>query len=205
MTRRMIITSATAVAALGLVCAGGASAASAQPSGGEKGSTSVTVPVQGRQIPIDDTGHNYRMTGGLVGKWRINPTLTLHDAPTLYSEAGQETFDGCLDLNRNGRCGHREPQGRLRSVYLYWVSFDSDGKLVRGQCIHPITGGDGDFAGARGVIDMVDRPVGDEVRTTYRGTVILNAEPSEIGQRVAAKTAPSSGAAKVSNRSQVGC
>lgn len=26
---------------------------------------------------------------------------------------------------------------------------------------------------------MVDRPVGDEVRTTYRGKIILNAVPSE--------------------------
>ncbi len=205
MTTRMIITSAAAVAALGLVCAGGASGASAQPSAGEVSSTGLTVPVEGRQIPIDDTGLNYRMTGGLVGTWRIQPVQTLHDAPTLYSEAGLETFDGCLDLNRNGRCGLREPQGRLRTVYLYWVSFDADRNLVRGQCIHPITGGDDDFAGARGVIEMVDRPLGDQVRTTYRGTVILGAEPTEIGQRVTAQAAPGTGEAAVSNSSRVGC
>lgn len=205
MTNRMIITSATAVVALGLVGTCGAVAASAQPSVAETSSTSVMVPVEGRQIPIDDTNLNYRMTGGLVGIWRMQPTQTLHDAPTLYSEAGLETFDGCLDLNHNGRCGPREPQGRLRTVYLYWVSFDADQKLVRGQCVHPITGGDSDFAGARGVIEMVDRPVGGDVRTTYRGTVVLGAEPTEIGQRVAAQPAPSTGGADVSTSSRGGC
>jgi hypothetical protein len=62
----------------------------------------------------------------------------------------------------------------MRFAYLYWASFDSDGNLLRGQCVHPVTGGDGSFTGARGVLRMVDRPVGGgEVRTTYRGRVVL--------------------------------
>lgn len=70
-------------------------------------------------------------------------------------------------------------RGELRLAFLYWAYYDLDGNLVKGQCTHPITGGRGAFVGARGLLEMVDRPVGDEVRTTYRGKIILNAVPTE--------------------------
>ena len=97
----------------------------------------------------------------------------------MYVEAGTEVFKGCIDRNHNGRCGASDVSGELRLAFLYWAYYDLDGNLIKGQCTHPITGGTEAFVGARGLLDMVDRPVGDEVKTTYRGEIILNAVPSE--------------------------
>ena len=70
----------------------------------------------------------------------------------------------------------------MNLTFLYWASFESDGTtLIKGQCVHPITGGTGAFEGARGLLNMYDRLVGGEVRTTYRGDIVLNAVPDEDG------------------------
>jgi hypothetical protein len=154
---------------------------SVESADGVAGSTeSRTVRVAGRQIPIDLDNGLYEMRGSLVGDWRYIPTKVLHDTATLYAEAGVEVFDGCIDRRpRDGKCTGRDYRGELHLAFLYWASFDLDGDLIRGQCVHPVTGGKGAFAGARGRLDMVDRPVGDEVRTTYRGRIELNAVPTE--------------------------
>jgi hypothetical protein len=139
-----------------------------------------TVRVAGRQIPVDLDNGLYEMRGSLVGDWQYIPREVLHDQPTLYAEAGVEVFTGCIDRRpRDGRCTRRDRRGELHLAFLYWASFDANGDLIRGQCVHPVTGGRGAFAGARGRLDMVDTPVGDEVRTTYRGRITLNAVPAE--------------------------
>ena len=56
--------------------------------------------------------------------------------------------------------------GRARAIrpercsfsFKYWAQFDEQGALVWGTCTHPITGGTGAFAGATGVLAMVDTP-----------------------------------------------
>jgi hypothetical protein len=168
--------------AVGMACAG-AAPAMAQPAADDRGGGwshhARTVHVRGQQVLVDAQTFRYEMRGDLVGRWTMVPAPALHDMPTLYVEAGTEYFVGCIDRNHNGRCGRREPGGRLTTAYLYWASFDANKALLRGQCVHPVTGGTKDFRGARGVITMVDRPVGDEVRTTYRGDLVLDAVPSE--------------------------
>ena len=147
---------------------------------GSDGTPRRVVRVRGQQIPVDVANGRYSMRGDLIGDWRYIPrTPPLHASETLYVEAGTEVFNGCIDRNRNGRCGARDDRGELHLAFIYWASFDLDGGLLRGQCVHPVTGGSGAFAGARGVLHMVDRPVGDEVRTRYRGKIVLNAVPSE--------------------------
>jgi hypothetical protein len=98
----------------------------------------------------------------------------------IDAEVGRK---GCIDRDRNGRCGSRDYRGELRLAFIYWASFDTDGNLIKGQCVHPIPGGRGAFVGARGKLNMVDRPVGDRVKTTYRGEIILNAVLSEVPRR----------------------
>jgi len=139
-----------------------------------------TVRVAGREIPVDLANGLYEMRGSLVGDWKYIPREVLHNNPTLYAEAGVEVFKGCIDRRpRDGRCTRRDHRGELHLAFLYWASFDLDGDLIKGQCVHPVTGGRGAFAGARGRLDMVDTPIGDEVRTTYRGRITLNAVPTE--------------------------
>jgi len=139
-----------------------------------------TVHVAGRQIPVDLANGLYKMRGSLVGKWQYIPKEVLHNTPTLYAEAGVEVFNGCIDLRpRDAKCTRSDDRGELHLAFLYWASFDRDGNLIKGQCVHPITGGKGAFAGARGTLRMVDTPVGDQVRTTYRGHIRLNAVPTQ--------------------------
>jgi hypothetical protein len=167
--------------ALAITCAGIAPAALASPNDDGAGSSeSHSIRVSGRQIPVDVAKGMYTMRGSLIGDWLYIPKKVLHDDPTLYVEAGVEVFNGCIDRRpKDGKCTGRDYRGELHLAFLYWASFDPSGDLIQGRCVHPITGGKGAFAGARGVLTMVDTPVGDEVRTTYRGRVMLNAVPSE--------------------------
>lgn len=167
--------------AVAIACASVAPAAVAGPDDGTgRAGTPRTVHVRGEQIPVDAANGRYVMRGDLVGDWLYVPrTPPLHTSDTLYVEAGTEVFQGCIDRNRDGRCGRRDHRGELHLAFLYWASYDLDGDLVRGQCVHPVTGGSGAFTGARGLLTMVDTPRGEEVRTTYRGTIELGAVPSE--------------------------
>lgn len=137
------------------------------------------VHVAGQQLPVDVEKGDYEMRGDLLGEWKYIALHRLHQADTFYSEAGVEVFRGCIDLRGNGACDRRDPHGELHFAFLYWASYDAKGGLIKGQCVHPVTGGKKDFAGARGRLDMVDRPDGDEIRTTYRGRIELRAVPGE--------------------------
>ena len=142
-----------------------------------------TVHVTGKQKLVEYTPElsTYVMEGDLVGDWVYDPVgPPLYKSQTFYAEAGQETFTGCIDRNRDGACGRRDRRGTMNLTFLYWASFEADGTtLIAGQCVHPITGGTGAFKGARGVLHMRDRLVNGEVRTTYRGDIQLNAVPDE--------------------------
>jgi hypothetical protein len=152
------------------------------------------VHVRGGLIPIYGTP-NYVVRGDLIGTWLyIAQPEPLHEAPTLYAQAGTEIFNGCVDLDRNGRCGRADYRGQIHTVFLYWASFDSQGDLLKGQCVHPITGGTGAFVGSRGLLHMTDTLVSSGVKTTYSGEILLNAVPSE-GPTSPLSTAPQSGRA----------
>ena len=154
----------------------------------------AVVHVSGTQVPINANQGKYRMRGDLRGTWFVDTTKVLHSSPRLFVASGHERFRGCVDADRDKRCAPGEPSGVMRFAYLYWASFDAQGDLVRGECVHPVTGGGGAFARARGVLHMVDRPVaGGEVRTTYRGRLRLAgdgccrspAAPSRLGASAA--------------------
>src|SRR5829696_10312255 len=75
-----------------------------------------------------------------------------------------------------------EPSGALAFDYVLSMQYDPDsGWLIKGPCLHPITGGSGNFAGARGVLIMRDGPVGpgEVVNSMYKGEIVLNAIPNE--------------------------
>lgn len=139
------------------------------------GSNKVTH-VNGTVTVIDaDTG-TLRLEGGLRGTLYTTALTILLESPGMDVQQGTERIEGCLDRNRNGRCGPREPSGKLFTEYVYWATFDpATGRLLQGQCAHPIVRGTGDFAGTRGLIHMVDVQVGDEIRTTYEADLVLGA------------------------------
>jgi hypothetical protein len=139
-----------AVAALALAASAGAA---------------TTYQVSGKQTVVDEASGKYLMHGGLLGDWTITGFTEIAKAP-LYRAKGTELFSGCIDVRRDGSC-KGDPAGKLRFTFKYWAQFDDQGGLVWGSCVHPITGGAGAFAGATGVLAMVDSPTAQGVSTSY--------------------------------------
>lgn len=132
--------------------------------------------VQGTQTQVNET--KYESYGGLLGDFWILTFVPLYESDSLVIATGTERFVGCVDVNLDRECGATEPSGELRFDYVQWAKFDpSTGALIEGGCVHPITGGSDDFRGARGIVHMRDTVENGEVRTTYRGTVVLDAVP----------------------------
>jgi hypothetical protein len=131
----------------------------------------TTYQVSGKQIAVDEDQGTFVMRGGLVGDWAITSYTELQTSP-IYKAKGTELFAGCIDVHRDGSC-KGDPSGKLRFTFKYWAQFDSTGALVWGSCVHPITGGTGAFANARGVLAMVDTPTAQGVSTSYIGHVTL--------------------------------
>ena len=129
-----------------------------------------TVPLSGTQTTINEKKGIYKMHGSLRGRWYGLSFVPQAKSPSQLVAIGRERFVGCLDSNRNTVCDAAEPAGTINFTYTAWFSFNPSTKaFVRGQCLHPVTGGTGAFAEARGVVTMVDTPVGKTIQTTYKG------------------------------------
>ena len=153
--------------ALGAAAAVAAAVAVAAPAG------AATVPLSGTQTVVDENAGTFKMHGSLVGDWAITTFDVLDTAPLTHAK-GTERFSGCLDRGRDGSC-KGDPSGTLRFTIDYSALFDPPGSqnLVWGACLHPVTGGSGAFAGARGVIVMADTPTAQGVTTSYIGNLTL--------------------------------
>jgi hypothetical protein len=154
-------------AALAAACA--AVLATAAPALGD------TYRVRGKSVTVDAEAGISKMRGGLIGDWTTTSFEELGRAP-YYHARGTELFKGCLDRQRDRSC-KGDPKGTLELTFEYWGLFAAPdpASLVWGACWHPIVGGTGGFAGAQGVIQMVDTPEDGEARTDYIGNVTLKA------------------------------
>ena len=166
--------------ALTLAWAGIAPAAVANPTNEPARSDKPhTVHVAGRQIPVDVANGLWEMRGALVGEWHAVPTTVLHSDPNRPTLVLRRRRRGFHRLHRPPSKGRqvtaRDHRGELHATFLTWASFESDGAtLIKGHCVHPITGGKGAFAGARGLIKhWSTRPVDDQIKTTYSGYIVL--------------------------------
>jgi hypothetical protein len=127
--------------------------------------------VSGEQRVVDGAAGTYEIHGGVIGDWAITSFTAIATSP-IYRAKGTEVFSGCLDVKRDGKC-KGDPSGMLSFRFRYWALLDEGGDLVWGTCTHPVTGGTGAFAGARGVIAMVDTPTARGVSMSYVGNVSL--------------------------------
>jgi hypothetical protein len=153
-------------------------AATVAPAGATPGEP-TTLHVQGTQTQVSE--NHYKNYGGLLGDFWTLTFVPWYESDSLVIGTGTERFVGCVDVNLDTECGATEPSGELRFHFVQWTKFDpSTGALVEGGCEHPITGGSGDFQGARGIVHMRDAVVNGDVRTTYRGIVVLDAVPVNL-------------------------
>ena len=172
------------VLAVALLTALHPSAAPATPVPPSSVGSPFTTQVRGDLLPLDPDGGAYRMQGGLIGRWAVfktAPWYAIPETPWTVEQIGQEHFVGCIDRNHNRRCDSGDASGELRFYYKIWMRYEpGTGRLIKGNCVHPITSGAGDFAGAGGMFTMHEVPAGPKnVRTIYRGEIVLNALPSE--------------------------
>ena len=139
-----------------------------------------TVHVRGHQVPVDAANGKYVMRGDLVGDWLYVPrTPPLHSSDTLYVEAGTEVFKGCIDQNDNGKCGPARPPRRV-AVDLPVLGLLRPRRQPDQGAVHaPHHRRPRRLRRRARPSRHGGRPVGDEVKTTYRGEIILNAVPSE--------------------------
>ena len=146
-----------------------------------------TYPVRGTQTVIDEDAGLFRMHGSLIGRWAGTSFEVLGTDPYFHAR-GTERFTGCLDRKRDRSC-KRDPKGTLSFTFEYWALFATDDpeSHVWGSCWHPIVEGTGDFAGAQGVVMMVDTPTRDGVVTKYIGNVTLKGHGGK--QRVSTASA----------------
>jgi hypothetical protein len=91
-----------------------------------------------------------------VSASKLNPSGT-------YIEQGTEIFVGCMGT----RCGTFETTYTFTAKYVD----DTFAEEIHGRCHHPIVGGTGDFAGAKGVINFKDDVV--NLKFDYRGHITL--------------------------------
>ena len=131
----------------------------------------ATYPVSGSQTVVNEEQGIYKMRGGLIGRWTVTSFEEVAQTP-IYHGRGTEKFKGCLN-RRGDRSCKGDPSGTLSFNFDYWALFSTGDELVWGSCWHPVVSGTGDFAGATGVLVMVDTPTKAGVKTAYIGNVTL--------------------------------
>ena len=129
--------------------------------------------MEGRLLPVDGSPGVYRVTGGLVGTYKLRTERVINSwtywTTKIDYVEGTESLTGCVDQNQNQSCDANEPPGELRLKFSRVASFDTwTGRLIESRSIHRVSGS-GQFSG--GLLTMRDLPVGgsDEIVSTYEG------------------------------------
>ena len=134
--------------------------------------------VSGKQTVVNESAGTYKMSGGLLGNWKITSFKETASKP-VFRGTGTETFNGCIDRKLDGSC-NGDPSGSLKFKFRYWGKFGKGDALELGTCAHPVIGGTGDFAGATGFLMMVDTPIEKApfIETNYEGLITLSGSPA---------------------------
>jgi hypothetical protein len=166
--RRRNVRTAAAVSGLAAILMYGAVApAQAAPSEPRE------VHVEGQLLPVEKSPGTYRITGGLVGTYKLRSEWVLGSWTYWTTEIreikGTESINACVDQNQNQGCDGGEPTGELRLVFNRVASFDTaTGRLIESRSTHQVISS-GSFSG--GGLATRALPVGgtDEIVSTYAG------------------------------------
>ena len=144
----------------------GAAVVSPSSAGGSGGTV-----VRGIQLAYGTCGDGtgYAMTGALVGCWWID-TFDVHKPASTdkshYMATGVEHFTGWIGSN----------YGTFTTTYRFTAKTDGPWPTsaeIHGRCHHPITGGEGDFAGITGELSFHDVVDVAPPYYPYRGSIRL--------------------------------
>jgi hypothetical protein len=170
-SRRVIRVGAAASGlAVVLVC-GGAGTALGEPNEPRQ------VHVEGQLLPVTGSPGVYRVTGGLVGTYKLRSERVINAwtywTAQIRNIEGTESITGCVDQNQNKSCDGGEPSGELRLNFTRTASFDTaTGRLIESRGFHRASSS-GLFSG--GLLTTRDLPVGgsDEIVSTYGGDLAV--------------------------------
>jgi hypothetical protein len=137
------------------------------------------VHVEGHVLPVEESLGVYRVTGGLVGTYKIRSERMIH-AWTYWETQireieGTEAITGCVDQNLNVKCDAGEPAGELKLSFSRVASVDTrTDHLIDGRSTHWVKGS-GPFNG--GNLTMREIPVGNsaEIVSMYVGDIRVEA------------------------------
>ena len=122
------------------------------------------VHVEGQLLPIEGSPGAYRVTGGLVGTYKLRServinAWTYSTTQIRYIE-GTESITGCLDQNQNESCDSGELSGQLRLNFTRTASFDTaTGRLIESRGFHRASSSSGGFSG--GLLGSGISPLGE--------------------------------------------
>jgi hypothetical protein len=139
-SRRAVWTGATASALAVVLASAVAPLAMAVPGEARK------VHVEGQLIPVEQSHDVYRMTGGLVGTYklrseRVSYAWTYWDTE-IRDIDGTASMRGCVDQNQNQSCDPAEPSGDLKLASHRVASFDTEtGRLIEGVSTYQLSSG----------------------------------------------------------------
>ena len=155
------VSATAAVAALALAfLAMPASAGTTQVSGVGVFNTECQPPVG--SPPVDPGDYPpIELTGSLHGCWYTYVSSSKFNRSGTYQEKGTEIFVGCM----NGTCGTFETSYTFTAKYVD----DTFAEEIHGRCHHPIVGGTGGFAAAKGLLNFKDDVV--NLKFDYRGHI----------------------------------
>ena len=140
------------------------------------------VHVEGHLLPVEESPGVYRVTGGLVGIYKIRSERVIH-AWTYWTAQirdieGTESITGCIDQNQNESCDAGEPSAQLRLTFSRVASFDTrTDQLIEGGATHWVKGS-GLFSG--GQLTTRDIPISnsDDSLSIYEGDLQVK-EPGD--------------------------
>jgi hypothetical protein len=131
------------------------------------------VHVEGQLIPVEQSHGVYRVTGGLVGTYKLRSERVINSwtywTIQIRKIEGTASMRGCVDQNQNQSCDPAEPSGDMRFTFNRVASFDTgNGRLLEGISTHQLSSG-GRFS--NGVLTTRAIPMhnGDGVVMTYEG------------------------------------
>jgi hypothetical protein len=131
------------------------------------------VHVEGQLLPVEQNPGVFRVTGGLVGTYRLRSERVINFWSYWTTETreieGSASFKGCLDQNHDQSCQAGEPSGELRLRFNRLASFDIEtGRPIEGDSAQQVSSS-GRFRG--GLLTTRDIPVHniDQIVSTYQG------------------------------------
>jgi hypothetical protein len=139
------------------------------------------VHVEGHVLPVAESPGVYRVTGGLVGTYKIRSERVIHAwtywTTQIRDSEGTESITGCVDQNQNKSCDAGEPSAQLRLSFSRVASFDNrTGRLIDGGATHWVKGG-GPFSGGKLTTRNIAVGNSDEILSMYQGDLQVKENP----------------------------